>query len=98
MPTSPYPSFRHDDQQDVSYTVRLVLSSDLPKFPLTALLVRSQGVCNLNDWPTAVFPVTRVDPSVDKQQPAHTFHSDYPFDKINYERCASSSSLRDAPS
>ncbi|BGP34591.1 hypothetical protein JCM10296v2_006413 [Rhodotorula toruloides] len=64
MPTSPYPSFRHDDQQDVSYT----------------------GVCNLNDWPTAVFPVTRVDPSVDKQQPAHTFHSNYPFDKINYER------------
>lgn len=61
-PPAPYPSFRHDDKQDIFYT----------------------GICNLCDWPAAVFPVTKVDPAVDKPVERTDFLSD--FDRLNYER------------
>ncbi|GAA6038330.1 hypothetical protein JCM8097_003947 [Rhodosporidiobolus ruineniae] len=43
------------------------------------------GVCNLNDFPTGIVPVTRVDPAVDIAQSRTDFYS-YPFDKENWER------------
>lgn len=42
------------------------------------------GIGNLNDWPSTVFPVTRVDPAVDVPTPAYDYHTD--FDKLNHER------------
>ena len=61
-PPAAYPSFRHDDRQDIFYT----------------------GLCNLCDWPTAVFPVTKVDPALDTVAKRTEFLSE--FDRINYER------------
>ena len=62
-PPAVYPSFRHDDQQDIFHT----------------------GLCNLCDWPTAVFPVTKVDPALDTVTSKRTEFL-YEFDRINYER------------
>ncbi|KAI5478091.1 Amidase domain-containing protein [Pseudohyphozyma bogoriensis] len=42
------------------------------------------GQCNLNDWATGVFPVTAVDPALDKKVAAHTFRT--PMDQEIYER------------
>ncbi|GAA5899043.1 hypothetical protein JCM6882_004599 [Rhodosporidiobolus microsporus] len=42
------------------------------------------GFCNLNDYPAAVLPVTKVDAALDAQTPAYEYHSD--FDKLNHER------------
>ncbi|GAA6005997.1 hypothetical protein JCM10207_007301 [Rhodosporidiobolus poonsookiae] len=41
------------------------------------------GLSNICDYPTAVFPVTTVNPALDVKAPAHNFASD--FDKHNYE-------------
>ncbi|GAA5881154.1 hypothetical protein JCM1840_001623 [Sporobolomyces johnsonii] len=42
------------------------------------------GLGNINDYPTGVFPVTKVDPAIDVQAAPHEFR--HPFDKENYER------------
>ncbi|GAA5849094.1 hypothetical protein JCM9279_005789 [Rhodotorula babjevae] len=42
------------------------------------------GICNLCDYPSAVFPVTAVDPTVDVKAEPHELASQ--FDKHNYER------------
>lgn len=47
-----------------------------------------QGVCNLNDYPTGVVPVTRVDPAVDVAYSRESYY-DHAFDKENWERCSS---------
>ncbi|BGO99069.1 hypothetical protein JCM10021v2_002737 [Rhodotorula toruloides] len=52
------------------------------------------GICNLCDYPAAVFPVTKVDPAVDVKAEPYEFASD--FDKINYERY-DAEVYRDAP-
>ncbi|CEQ39867.1 SPOSA6832_01438 [Sporobolomyces salmonicolor] len=52
------------------------------------------GLGNINDYPTSVFPVTKVDPAVDVQAAPHEFR--HPFDKENYERYEPEV-LRDAP-
>ncbi|BGO88561.1 hypothetical protein NBRC10512_004647 [Rhodotorula toruloides] len=52
------------------------------------------GICNLCDYPAAVFPVTKVDPAVDIKAEPYDFASD--FDKINYERY-DAEVYRDAP-
>ncbi|GAA5873093.1 hypothetical protein JCM3774_000339 [Rhodotorula dairenensis] len=47
------------------------------------------GLCNLCDWPTGVFPVTRVDPAIDQVAAAPEFERTEflsEFDRINYER------------
>ncbi|KAL8280129.1 hypothetical protein RQP46_007459 [Phenoliferia psychrophenolica] len=41
------------------------------------------GMCNMADYPTSVFPVTAVNPSIDVKVAAHEFRSD--FDKIVYD-------------
>mgnify|MGYP003874545527 CR=1 FL=1 len=43
-----------------------------------------QGLCNICDYPSAVFPVTAVDPALDVKGEPHAFAS--AFDKLNYER------------
>ena len=40
---------------------------------------------NLNDFATAVVPVTRVDPALDAKAPPHDFHGD--ADKLVYDLC-----------
>ncbi|GAA6055527.1 hypothetical protein JCM3770_006769 [Rhodotorula araucariae] len=42
------------------------------------------GICNICDYPSAVFPVTTVDPRVDVKGEPYKFSTE--FDKINYER------------
>ncbi|TNY17609.1 general amidase [Rhodotorula diobovata] len=42
------------------------------------------GLCNICDYPSAVFPVTAVDPALDVKGEPHAFAS--AFDKLNYER------------
>ncbi|GAA5948869.1 hypothetical protein JCM3775_003646 [Rhodotorula graminis] len=42
------------------------------------------GLCNICDYPSAVFPVTLVDPALDLKADPHEFAT--PFDKLNYER------------
>jgi amidase len=48
------------------------------------------GICNLNDWPATIFPVTTVDEKVDVPNAPYEYHSE--FDKLNHERCSSFSS------
>ncbi|GAA5910185.1 hypothetical protein JCM6882_001766 [Rhodosporidiobolus microsporus] len=43
------------------------------------------GLSNLNDYPTGVVPVTKVDPTVDVKPARESFYA-YPFDKENWER------------
>ena len=43
-------------------------------------------VFNSLDYACCVFPVSKVDPSIDVQRPAHNFYNE--FDKTNYEFCA----------
>ena len=50
---------------------------------LTSLCLADTGFCNLCDYSTATLPVTRVDPSIDKIQPAHEFRSE--ADKTVYD-------------
>ncbi|BGP19231.1 hypothetical protein JCM10213v2_007318 [Rhodosporidiobolus nylandii] len=60
--------------------------SPYPSFPHDAKQeVSYTGVCNLNDFPTGIVPVTRVDPKVDVKQERTDFY-EYAFDKENWER------------
>jgi hypothetical protein len=43
-------------------------------------------VWNALDYPACVFPVTKVDPVLDRPKPAHKFLSE--VDQRTYERCA----------
>ena len=43
-------------------------------------------VWNLLDYPACAFPVTKVDPVLDRPKPAHKFLSE--ADQKIYERCA----------
>ncbi|GAA5821697.1 hypothetical protein JCM11251_000979 [Rhodosporidiobolus azoricus] len=43
------------------------------------------ALSNLNDYPTGVVPVTKVDPAIDIKQERESYYS-YPFDKENWER------------
>lgn len=61
-------------------------NTTVPLLSLADVACTAQGICNLCDYPAAVFPVTKVDPAVDVKAEPHEFSSD--FDKINYERCA----------
>ncbi|GAA5853824.1 hypothetical protein JCM8547_007462 [Rhodosporidiobolus lusitaniae] len=58
----------------------------------TAQDISYTGLSNLNDFPTAVVPVTRVDPSLDASYPRQEYHDYDPlntgtsFDRVNWER------------
>lgn len=55
---------------------------------LTSRYIGYTGYSNLTDWSASVFPVTFVDPSLDKKEERTDFMTE--TDKKTYDQCTSS--------
>lgn len=88
-PVAPFPAPPHGKNKSVlSYFCSLVYADCWVVYSNAEYTM----VWNSLDYTACVFPVTRVDPVLDKAKPAHEFFSDN--DRMIYELCESPAAIR----